>query len=214
MVKIAPSLLSADFANLATEIKKLQSAGADMLHFDVMDGCFVPNLTFGASIIKSVKKISSLPFDVHLMIANPDDKVEWFAPYADILTIHYEASNNPQATLKKIKELGCKSAVSLKPQTPATVLAPLLDYLDMVLIMTVEPGFGGQAFMREQLQKVTAVKQMIKEREILIQVDGGINVQTAPFAISAGADILVAGTSVFQNGDYQRNIKALRKGGE
>lgn len=210
MVKIAPSLLSSDFANLATEIKKLQSAGADMLHFDVMDGCFVPNLTFGATIIKSVRNISSLPFDVHLMIENPDNKIEWFAPYADVLTFHYEATDKPLATLKRIKELGCKSAISIKPNTCVSVLHPLLDYLDMILIMTVEPGFGGQAFMPEQLQKIIDVKQMIAGRNIQIEVDGGININTAPLAISSGADILVAGTAVFQEGKYETNIKALR----
>ncbi len=212
MVKIAPSLLSADFADLGTEIKKLQFAGADMLHFDVMDGCFVPNLTFGATVIKSVRNITALPFDIHLMINNPDDKIEWFTSYADILTFHYEASENPLATLQKIKGFGCKAAISIKPQTPVSVLIPLLDYLDMILIMTVEPGFGGQSFMSEQLQKVSDVKKLIIGRNIQIEVDGGINIRTASLAISAGADILVAGTAIFQNNNYQANINSLRKG--
>ena len=211
MIKIAPSLLSANFADLKSEIKKLQFAGADMLHFDVMDGCFVPNLTFGPQIIKSVRGISSLPFDVHLMINHPDKKVEWFTPYADILTIHYEASQNILPTLKRIKELGCKASVSLKPETPAKVLIPLLDYLDMILIMTVEPGFGGQSFMNNQLQKISIVKEMVAGRDIQIEVDGGINVNTALQAKLAGADILVAGTAVFQDENYQLNINALRK---
>lgn len=210
MVKIAPSLLSADFANLAAEIKKLQSSGADILHFDVMDGCFVPNLTFGAQIIKSVRNLTDLPFDVHLMINNPDDKIEWFVSYADILTIHYEATKNPLAVLKKIKNMGAKAAISLKPQTSPLVLSSLLDYLDMILIMTVEPGFGGQSFMADQLKKISVVKNMIGKRDILIEVDGGINSQTALQAINEGADILVAGTAVFQNGNYKNNIDTLR----
>lgn len=212
MVKIAPSLLSSDFSNLSAEVKKLEQAGADLLHFDVMDGCFVPNLTFGAQFIKSVRNVTSLPFDVHLMINEPDSKIDWFsAAGADIITVHAEACNNLRETLQRIRHLGCKSAVSLKPKTPLSAIEGLYDDIDMVLVMSVEPGFGGQKFMENQLSKVTQLKQIIGSRNIDIEIDGGINLQTAPMAVQAGANILVAGTAVFKDGKYQENITSLHQ---
>ena len=211
MVKIAPSILSANFANLAEDIKLLDVAGADMIHFDVMDGCFVPNISFGAGVIKSVRPLTNLIFDVHLMINEPHDKITWFSEAgADIITIHAEACSDIIASLKKIRSLGCKAAISLNPSTSAETLIPLLDYLDMVLIMSVNPGFGGQKFMNEQLAKIRTVKKIIAGRDIVIEVDGGINKDTAPLAISAGADILVAGTAILNGDDYQANIKSLQ----
>lgn len=212
MVKIAPSLLSSDFSNLSAEVKKLEQGGADLLHFDVMDGCFVPNLTFGSQFIKSVRNVTSLPFDVHLMINEPDNKIDWFsAAGADIITVHAEACNNLKETLQRIRHLGCKSAVSLKPKTPLSSIEGLYDDLDMVLVMSVEPGFGGQKFMEDQLSKVSQLKQIIGSRNIDIEIDGGINLQTAPMAVQAGANILVAGTAVFKDGKYQENITSLHQ---
>ncbi len=211
MVKIAPSLLSADFAHLAEEIKRLDAAGADWLHLDVMDGCFVPNITFGPGLIKALRPLSQTIFDVHLMIQNPDDKVEWFAAAgADIITVHAEACRNLPQTLKQIRSLGCKSGLSLKPETSADVLKDVLDLVDVVLVMSVNPGFGGQKFMPEQLDKISAVKKLIGSRSITIEVDGGINPQTAALAKKYGADVLVAGTAVFADGKYAQNIQSLR----
>lgn len=211
MVKIAPSLLSADFAHLAEEIKRLDAAGADWLHLDVMDGCFVPNITFGPGLIKALRPLSQTIFDVHLMIQNPDDKVKWFAAAgADIITVHAEACRNLPKTLKQIRSLGCKAGLSLKPETSADVLKDVLDWVDVVLVMSVNPGFGGQKFMPEQLDKIFAVKELIGSRDITIEVDGGINPQTAALAKKYGADVLVAGTAVFAGGEYAQNIQALR----
>lgn len=212
MVKIAPSLLSADFADMRAEISHLESAGADYLHFDVMDGCYVPNLTFGPAFIGAMRPCSELPFDVHLMIERPDDKIKWFADSgADIITVHAEACRHLDRTLAQIRKFGCKAGVSLNPSTPPQVLEYVLDRLDMVLIMTVNPGFGGQKFIRSQLEKIAAVRNMIGRRKIKIEVDGGINAQTAAEAIAAGADILVAGTAVFENSNYRKNINSLRR---
>ena len=211
MVKIAPSILSADFGRLSEEIAALKKAGADLIHLDVMDGNYVPNLTFGAGVVKALRPQSKLPFDVHLMVNNPDEMIPWFiAAGADIITVHAEACRHLDKTLATIRSYGLKAGVSLNPATPENVLEYVLDKLDLVLVMSVNPGFGGQKFIESSLQKIARIKEMIAGREIELEVDGGINPLTAARCISAGADILVAGTSVFAGGEYARNIEALR----
>lgn len=216
-VKIAPSLLSADFSELGLEIDRVTKAGADWIHVDVMDGNFVPNLTLGMPIIKSIKPNCTLPMDVHLMIEKPERYIEQFIEAgADYLTIHIESSDQVAETLKKIRSLGCKAGITLRPKTELSEIKKHLPHVDLVLVMTVEPGFGGQSFMQEQVAKIVQLKNWRDEKvgNYLIEVDGGVNSKTANICIRSGADILVAGNAVF-NGEksvanYKQNILSIR----
>lgn len=208
---VAPSILSADFANLEKEIKAIAAAGADWVHVDVMDGHFVPNLTIGIPVVQSLKKISPLPLDVHLMIEKPERYIEEFIKAgSDYLTIHVEATDEPQKVLRRIRELGCKAGITLRPGTSLDKILPLLPDCDLVLVMTVEPGFGGQSFMADQIAKITQLRATITELKLktLIEVDGGINDKTG--AQCHEADVFVAGNFVFKN-DYAQAIAALKK---
>jgi ribulose-phosphate 3-epimerase len=216
-VRIAPSILSADFASLGANIDTIIKAGADWVHVDVMDGHFVPNITIGPAIVKAIRKVTKAPFDVHLMISPVDPYIEDFAAAgSDIITAHIEAGPHIHRTLQYIKSLGKKAGVSLNPSTPASSIYHILDIIDLVLVMTVNPGFGGQSFIEGQLAKVSEIRKMIDKtgRDIDLEVDGGINTETAKQAISAGADVLVAGTAVFGGGDsagsYEEKIQRLR----
>lgn len=213
MIKISPSMLSADFNKLGEELRDIEIAGADMVHLDVMDGVFVTNISFGLPVVEALRKNSKIIFDVHLMIVNPEKYVERFIDAgADIVTFHHEATNDTAATLKMIRAKGAKAAVSVKPGTPIEEIYPYLELCDMVLIMTVEPGYGGQSFISEMLKKIRKLKAEIDSRglKIDIQVDGGINDNTAKEAISAGANVLVAGSAVFKEKDRKAAIDALR----
>ena len=198
-VKISPSLLAADFINLKDELRRLEENKVDMLHFDVMDGIFVPNISFANPILKQIKENTDIPLDVHLMIDRPHRYIKDFAKYADFLGFHFEAGSDVAETLKEIRALGCKSCLTIKPKTAAEEIFEFLPLCDMVLVMSVEPGFGGQSFMPESLPKVTALKQEIARLglETLVEIDGGINGETAPSAVNAGADVLVAGSYLF-----------------
>ena len=211
-IKISPSILSCNFATIGAEVEALTQAGADMIHIDVMDGHFVPNLTLGPAVIKAIRPYSTLPFDVHLMCRPVDSFIEGFAAAgADLITIHPEAGPHLHRSLQKIRSLDKKAGVALNPTTPLQILDYILDDLDLILIMTVNPGFQGQAFIESQLIKIKEVCQRIGERPILLAVDGGIDSTTAPKVIEAGAHVLVAGTSVFKSNDYAANIQALRQ---
>ncbi|MBL8674039.1 MAG: ribulose-phosphate 3-epimerase [Rhodospirillales bacterium] len=214
-IRIAPSILSADFAALGREVAAITAAGADLVHVDVMDGHFVPNLTIGPAVVKALRPHSALPFDVHLMISPVDAfAAEFAAAGADIVSFHPEAGPHPHRTVQLIKSLGRKAGVVLNPGTPAGVVEPLLGDIDLVLVMSVNPGFGGQSFIESQLAKIAALRRMIDAsgRSIDLEVDGGINPETARRAVAAGADMLVAGTAVFAGGPerYAANIRALR----
>ncbi len=214
-IKIAPSILSANFAILGEEVASVSSAGADYIHIDVMDGHFVPNLTIGPGVIKSIRKHSNLPFDTHLMIANPDQYIKEFADSgADIITIHAEACTHLNRTVKFIKSLGKKAGVSLVPSTHENALDYVLEDIDLVLIMTVNPGFGGQSFIESQIRKIENIRKKINKlgKDIDLEVDGGINNETAKKVIKAGANVLVAGSATFNGGkdEYAKNINMLR----
>jgi len=211
MVLVAPSLLSADFSNLAQEVKALEAAGADRLHFDVMDGHFVNNLTFGPALVKSLRPHTKLFFDVHLMVDNPLEVIPWFAKTgANSLTVHIEACKNPDEAIKIIKNFGLEIGISLKPETTEKEIERIIDKIDEVLVMSVNPGFGGQKFMDSALEKISNLKKMLQGKNVKIAVDGGINPETGAKCKTAGADILIAGTSVFSGGKYAENIKMLR----
>ena len=201
MIKISPSVLSCDFSRMGEEFKNLEHYGADWIHIDVMDGHFVPNITLGAPIVKALRKCSELTFDVHLMISDPYKYApDFIKAGADVLCFHVEADSDVEKTVDLINSLGCTPALALKPATPAEAVFPYLDKIGMVLVMTVEPGFGGQSFMEDQIPKVAAIFAEIKKRNlpVFIEVDGGIDAKTAPGIVKAGADVLVAGTGVFR----------------
>ena len=214
-IKISPSILSCDFSEIGSEIKKLNNSGADLIHIDVMDGHFVPNLTFGPPVISKIRKCSKLPFDVHLMISPVEKYIQDYANAgADIITFHPEATDNIQRTINVIKSCKKKVGISLNPETPSTVIENYLKEIDLILIMSVNPGFAGQKFMPEVLEKVKFFRSKIKKENlnIDIEIDGGIDFETAPLAIKAGANILVSGTTIFKGeNNISENIKNLRK---
>lgn len=209
MIKISPSILSSDYGNLSSELKRMEACGADMLHIDVMDGHFVPNITLGAPIVKCIRKSSTLPFDVHLMISNPYKYIPDFVNAgSDIITFHAEADSDIEKTIDLILASGKKAGLSVKPKTPVEAVYPYLDKLSMVLVMTVEPGFGGQSFMEDMMPKVSAVRSEIDRRglDVDIQVDGGINKDTISIAAKAGANVFVSGNAIFSSDDAEKTI--------
>ncbi|MBL6664424.1 MAG: ribulose-phosphate 3-epimerase [Rickettsiales bacterium] len=214
MIKISPSILSADFSKLGEEIQEIDNAGADYIHIDVMDGSFVPNMTIGNEVVKSIRKCSNLTFDVHLMIDNPEKHIDNFAAAgSDIITIHLESTNKLQETISLIKSHNKKVGISIKPQTHEDSLDPIINQIDLILVMTVNPGFGGQKFMDSQLEKIRNIRHKIKKsgQNIELEVDGGINKETAKLVIEAGADVLVAGSYIFKSSNYSQAISSLKK---
>jgi ribulose-phosphate 3-epimerase len=212
-ILIAPSILSADFAYLGEALKTLEKAGADWIHVDVMDGHFVPNLTIGAPVVHALRQVTTLPLDVHLMIETPDALIPDFAKAgADILTVHVEACTHLHRTLQLIKSLGVKAGVSLNPHTPVSVLEPVIDDIDLILIMSVNPGFGGQAFIPYSLEKLKQAKALIGERRIHLEVDGGVGLTNIADILAAGADTIVAGSAIFNASNMSETISQLRQG--
>ncbi len=215
MIKIAPSILSADFSKLGNQVETLEACGADIIHIDVMDGRFVPNITFGAPIVKSIRNFTKLPFDVHLMIEEPSRYIEDFVKAgADIITIHYEADKHIDRTINYIKSFGIKAAVALNPGTPVSNIMDLIPSLDMVLIMSVNPGFGGQKYIDYASNKIKEVKDLSLKynNNLLIEVDGGVDTHNIKQVVSCGANVIVAGSAVFRNNNIEQNISELKRG--
>lgn len=215
MVKLSPSILSADFKKLGEDILNLEKYGADLIHIDVMDGMFVPNISFGIPIMKSIRPITKMPFDVHLMIEEPSRYIEDFVKAgADIITIHYEADRHLDRTINYIKEFGVKAGIAINPATPVSSIKHLISEVDMALIMSVNPGFGGQKYIKYCSDKIREVKELSKDvnNGLLIEVDGGIGVDNVSEVVNAGANVIVAGSAVFKNGQIEKNIQSLKEG--
>ena len=214
MIKLSPSILSANFSRLGEDVVSLENFGADMLHIDVMDGKFVPNISFGAPIIKDIRGLSSLVFDIHLMIDEPSRYIEEFAKYGDIITVHYESDKHIDRTINYIKSFGKKAGVALNPATPVSLIKNIISELDLVLIMSVNPGFGGQSFVKYSLDKIKEVKELaaVYNPSLMIEVDGGVNPLNIKQIVEAGANVIVAGSSVFKDNKIEDNIKNLKEG--